>query len=91
MRQVGVLAAAGLYALEHNLPKLKRDHEIAAMIAEEVNLVGQGMFKVDTNQNITNLVFVEIDPAVTNGQAFCDRLENVRNFLKTSQESSRVR
>ena len=91
MRQVGVLAAAGLYALEHNLPKLKRDHEIAAMIAKEVNVVGQGMFKIDTNQNITNLVFVEIDPAVANGQAFCDRLEKVRNFLKTSQESSKIR
>ena len=77
MRQVGVLAAAGLYALEHNLPKLKRDHEIATMIAKEVNMVGQGMFKVDTDQHITNLVFVEIDPAVTNGQSFCDRLEKV--------------
>ena len=29
MRQSGVLAAAGLYALKHNLPKLKRDNEMA--------------------------------------------------------------
>jgi len=33
MRQVGILAAAGLYALEHNVAKLKTDHEHAAILA----------------------------------------------------------
>jgi threonine aldolase len=33
MRQVGILAAAGLYALEHNLPRLDRDHERARRLA----------------------------------------------------------
>ena len=36
MRQSGVLAAAGLYALSHNLPKLKRDNEIAHHLAEGI-------------------------------------------------------
>jgi threonine aldolase len=30
MRQAGVLAACGLYAIEHNLPRLEGDHEQAA-------------------------------------------------------------
>ena len=31
MRQSGILAAAGLYALSNNLPKLKRDNQIQEM------------------------------------------------------------
>ena len=38
MRQSGILAAAGLYALSNNLPKLKRDNEIAQKLTEgEIN------------------------------------------------------
>lgn len=34
MRQVGVLAAAGLYALDHNVERLAEDHEHARLLAE---------------------------------------------------------
>ena len=34
MRQVGILAAAGLYALDHHLERLAEDHENARTIAE---------------------------------------------------------
>ena len=34
MRQAGILAAAGLYALEHNLPRLAHDHALARILAE---------------------------------------------------------
>jgi threonine aldolase len=33
MRQAGVLAAAGIYALEHNVPRLAEDHENARVLA----------------------------------------------------------
>ncbi len=36
MRQVGILAAAGIYALEHHLPKLAEDHVKAQRFAEIV-------------------------------------------------------
>jgi len=36
MRQAGVIAAAGLYALEHNLERLAEDHANARVIAEGV-------------------------------------------------------
>jgi len=36
MRQAGVLAAAGLFALEHNVERLAEDHENAAAIAAEL-------------------------------------------------------
>jgi threonine aldolase len=36
MRQAGVIAAAGLYALEHNLERLAEDHANARVIAEGI-------------------------------------------------------
>ncbi len=36
MRQVGVLAAAGLYALEHHVERLAEDHENARWLAERL-------------------------------------------------------
>ena len=77
MRQVGVLAAAGLYALNHNIPKLKRDHEIASRIGQAVNFAGQDMFKVDGTRRTGNLVYVFIDPKVTTPQLMVERLLRV--------------
>jgi threonine aldolase len=36
MRQVGILAAAGLYALDHHLDRLAEDHEHAKLIASRL-------------------------------------------------------
>ncbi len=37
MRQSGILAAAGLYALDHNLARLPEDHANARLIAERLS------------------------------------------------------
>lgn len=37
MRQVGILAAAGLYALQNNINRLKEDHNKAKYLAERIN------------------------------------------------------
>ena len=37
MRQVGILAAAGLYALKNNIDRLHEDHEKAKSLAEAIN------------------------------------------------------
>lgn len=39
MRQVGVLAAAGHYALDHNIARLKEDHVRAQVLAKAINSV----------------------------------------------------
>src|SRR5699024_6524210 len=52
MRQVGILAAAGIYALEHNVERLAEDHANAERLAR--GLQGLGL-KVDPVQ--TNMVF----------------------------------
>ena len=60
MRQAGVLAAAGLYALEHNIERLAQDHENARLLA-------QGLAKlpgISVTQPDTNIVFVSVESSV---------------------------
>lgn len=39
MRQVGVIAAAGLFALQNNIPRLKEDHEKANVLANGLSKI----------------------------------------------------
>ena len=55
MRQAGVLAAAGLYALEHHVERLAQDHENAAHLAQGLRALGLVVEPPETN-----LVFVQI-------------------------------
>jgi threonine aldolase len=55
MRQVGILAAAGVYALEHNVDRIAEDHANAERLARGLAALG---LKVDPVQ--TNMVFVSI-------------------------------
>ncbi|MDQ6735838.1 MAG: low-specificity L-threonine aldolase [Nitrospirota bacterium] len=52
MRQAGILAAAGMYALEHNIARLKEDHEHAnrlAQILHNISSVSLNPAHVETN------------------------------------------
>ena len=52
MRQAGILAAAGLFALEHHLERLAEDHAHAALIGERLGVATE-----------TNIVPVEVKDA----------------------------
>ena len=58
MRQVGILAAAGLYALEHNVSLLQTDHKHATLLAEELSCQ-KYIAKVITPQ--TNIVIFDLE------------------------------
>lgn len=58
MRQAGLLAAAGLYALEHNIARLAIDHQHAQQLAAAF-LKFSG-FEVDLEATKTNIVIVEL-------------------------------
>ncbi|MDB6083487.1 MAG: threonine aldolase, partial [Gammaproteobacteria bacterium] len=49
MRQAGILAAAGLYALEHNVERLAEDHVNAAVFAEGLRDLGLHVVPPQTN------------------------------------------
>ncbi len=54
MRQVGILAAAGLYALQNNFERLKEDHRRAKFLAERINDIKN--LKIDMNSIHTNIL-----------------------------------
>ncbi|WP_137817399.1 low-specificity L-threonine aldolase [Pseudomonas sp. 2FG] len=57
MRQAGILAAAGLYALQHQVERLAEDHANAALLAEGLCELG---YRVEPVQ--TNMVYVQLGP-----------------------------
>lgn len=60
MRQAGILAAAGLYALEHNVDRLAEDHANARTLAEGLaKLPGLTVTAPDTN-----IVFVNVEASI---------------------------
>jgi threonine aldolase len=59
MRQAGILAAAGLYALEHNIARLTEDHALARSLAEALH--GRKGLACPPGEVETNIVFVQID------------------------------
>jgi threonine aldolase len=66
MRQAGLLAAAGLYALEHQVERLADDHANAALLAKGLSELG---YEVEPVQ--TNMVYVQIGDQAQALKDFC--------------------
>jgi threonine aldolase len=60
MRQVGHFAAAGLYALEHNMNRLSEDHANARLIAE--TLATSDRIVMDLDRDQTNILVFGLRP-----------------------------
>lgn len=58
MRQVGIFAAAGIYAIEHNFSRLKEDHENAKIIASILAQCSRVILDIDTVQ--TNILIFHL-------------------------------
>lgn len=82
MRQAGVLAACGLYALEHHVQRLADDHERARQLAE-------GLAEIDglPVRQATNMVFIE--PRAQDLEPLRQHL--LRHRVEIGQQSPRVR
>jgi len=61
MRQAGILAAAGLYALDHNVSRLVEDHANARLIGERLATV-DGVI-VDLARLETNILVFRLGPS----------------------------
>jgi threonine aldolase len=59
MRQAGIVAAAGLYALDHHVELLAEDHARARRLAEALDDAG---VPVDLEQVETNFVQIDVEP-----------------------------
>jgi len=58
MRQVGILAAAGIYALDHHIDRLKEDHQNAKRLA--LGLKGLKGISIDPAHVETNIVIFDV-------------------------------
>ncbi|MCE1252757.1 MAG: low-specificity L-threonine aldolase [Anaerolineae bacterium] len=65
MRQAGILAAAGLVALDENTERLSEDHRHARALAQ--GLAGISVLRLKNEVPPSNMVFVYIDEKVTLG------------------------
>ena len=86
MRQVGVLAAAGLYALDHNRKRLVDDHQKA----KDIGRVLEGLKYVFNVQTVeTNIVIFELEKHVDSNY-FIENLKS-KNILISDMGSGKLR
>ena len=68
MRQVGIIAAAGLYAIENNIPRLVEDHKKARLIADACHVAAPST--IDPASVETNIVALNIAGASVSASEF---------------------
>lgn len=73
MRQAGIIAAAGVYALEHNIDRLAEDHAKAAALAR--GLAEIDGIQVDADAVETNIVVFDIADAQMPREQFLQKVQ----------------
>lgn len=84
LRQSGIVAAAGLYALDHNIDRLAEDHENARMIAARIDGLPGIRFDPATVQ--TNIVIFHLEPGRGDAAAFVERAQRKGLLLSAFAE-----
>lgn len=88
MRQAGILAAAGIYALDHHVERLQEDHENARLLASA--LAGIEGLSVDLDKVQSNMVFVEVTKEGLTAFDYAARLKE-RGVLVNAMGKARFR
>lgn len=87
-RQAGVIAAAGLVALNTMIDRLKIDHENAYKIAKAIHQTKSNLFKVDLSRIQSNILLVYFDRSKVPVKELQRRLQSV---LDTDEVRASVR
>jgi threonine aldolase len=86
MRQAGILAAAGIYALDHHIERLAEDHRNARRLAQ--GIASAPGITLDIVEVPTNMVYFTTQiPA----QDFVDTLAHQHQVLCITTDSHRIR
>jgi len=88
MRQAGILAAAGIIALEKMVERLEEDHKNARILGEGLADIGQIEVDLDTVQ--TNMVYFDLQKSGMNTFQFLPKLAE-HNILGTPRPPTKVR
>lgn len=73
MRQVGVLAAAGIVAIQKGRDRLMEDHQNARLLAERIKPNSKVMINMETVQ--TNIIIMDVHPSGQGAKNFQKELE----------------
>lgn len=73
MRQVGIIAAAALYALEHNIDRLAKDHQHAKVLANELTKIDA--FQINPDYVETNIVVFDVSKSDYSVNEVVDKLK----------------
>lgn len=80
MRQVGVIAAAGLVALEETVPRLADDHRRALAIAQAIDQLNSKIFSVNMKTMHTNMIFINVNfESGVSAVTFMEKLHQVND------------
>jgi len=88
MRQAGILAAAGLYALEHNRARLDDDHANAKLMAGGIDAI-EGL-SVDVSAVQTNIVMIDVEPGFAAAEQLVEQARQA-DLLCIAMGSARIR
>jgi threonine aldolase len=73
LRQVGIVAAAAIYALENHVDRLQEDHDNAQLLAKGLQSIDG--IRCNASQVESNLVFFEIDANLGTAVQFCSAMK----------------
>jgi threonine aldolase len=87
MRQVGILAAAGIYALKNHVKRLEEDHENAKKLGMELKDLG---FKLQPDPAETNILFVNTEQIGVDAHDLADYLSE-KGIVIGPRDSNNIR
>lgn len=74
MRQVGIMAAAGIIAIQKEIYRLKEDHDNARLFTEKILQKGRKVYvNLDTVQ--TNIIVIDVSPSGQSAEVFVRELD----------------
>lgn len=76
-RQAGILAAAGLVALDTMIDKLHKDHEHAYKIAKAISELNSPAFQIDPKAVQTNIIIMTLDTTKLVAKDFLQRIASI--------------
>jgi len=89
MRQAGIIAAAGLVALDEMIDRLSEDHANAKTLAEGISNI-EGL-SVDIESVHTNMVYVEVSDSAIEPEAFLEQCrQKGLDFVQTDTRTFRM-
>jgi threonine aldolase len=88
MRQAGIVAAAGLYALDHHVDRLADDHARAHRLATALHEAG---VPIDLDQVETNFVQVDVEPLGLTREEAMARMNERGVLLSTTVWPTKLR